>query len=282
MSERYLKHVWWFAPQIIDYARLGFALPLIFLQPDTSPESGNLRLFCASCYCISHFLDFIDGRVARAYNQCSHFGILLDHTLDIFTTVFMALALASEHKNLLNFLLWDSASYVIVVMLLINRAIQNGRLREAPKEYTANLTPGTMGKWNVPYCVENGGFLIGGHFLFMFHQVWLAMLYMDYDMFAPTLGLGVGTTWAAFCSTLVCRGILGMYYAMVVAICYQCLDTYSEPGGPAPVPAAHAEGSLGKESRAEILQCPSVDSDYSMEDTSPTGASASASSLKED
>jgi glycerol-3-phosphate cytidylyltransferase len=188
-------------------------------------------MWCAVAYSASHLLDFIDGRVARAYNQCSHFGVLLDHTLDIFTTVFMALSLASEQAQLLNFLLFDSASYVIVVMLLINRAIQTGRLRDKPLDYTSTLSDGIIGKWNVPWCVSNGTFLNTGHFLFMFHQIWLAMLYVDYNSFAPVLSLSPQQGYPQLASST----LLVAYYTMVAVICYECLVTYSEPS-PKPKP----------------------------------------------
>ena len=41
---------------------------------------------------------------------------------------------------------------------MINRAIQNGRFRGVP-----GVPDGIAGKWRVPYCVENGGFLVPGH-----------------------------------------------------------------------------------------------------------------------
>ena len=40
----------------------------------------------------------------------------------------------------------------------------------------AGVPDGIAGKWDVPMCVKNGGFLIPGHALFMWHQAWLAMV----------------------------------------------------------------------------------------------------------
>ena len=159
LNERGLDAVYWFMPQLIDYARFVLALPLVLLLPPAgAPEAADMRLACAVCYVFSHLLDFVDGRVARAYDQCSHFGILLDHTLDIMTTAFMWAVLVSETPSLLQFVLFDCATYVPVVMLLINRAIQNGRFRGV-----LGVPDGIAGKWSIPYCVENGGFLVPGH-----------------------------------------------------------------------------------------------------------------------
>jgi len=234
-QERGLSAVWWFAPQFIDYARFVLVLPLVLLQP--TRDEGSTRFLCAAAYCLSHLLDFVDGRVARAYNQCSHLGILLDHTLDIFTTVFMAAILVSEHPQLLNHILLDSASYVIVVMLLINRTIQTCRLRDAHPDGNTSLSDGVMGKWNVPGCVQGGTFLNGGHFLFMFHQIWLAMLYIDSENFAPLLRIpsAPGMGYHAFIMGTV-AALLVAYYTMVAAICFVCLATYSEPNPAAKTP----------------------------------------------
>ena len=95
LNERGLGAVYWFMPQLIDYARFLLALPLVLLLPPASvPQAAGTRLACVVSYVFSHLLDFVDGRVARAYDQCSHFGILLDHTLDIMTTAFMWAELA--------------------------------------------------------------------------------------------------------------------------------------------------------------------------------------------
>ena len=123
LNERGLGAVYWFMPQLIDYARFLLALPLVLLLPPASvPQAAGTRLACAVSYVFSHLLDFVDGRVARAYDQCSHFGILLDHTLDIMTTAFMWAVLVSETPSLLQFVLFvrDRAERIDTLSAYIN------------------------------------------------------------------------------------------------------------------------------------------------------------------
>ena len=66
--------VWFFVPNLIGYVRVILLFPVLL-----NPENPWLLLIC---YSFSQLLDMIDGYAARALNQTSIFGTVLDMVTD--------------------------------------------------------------------------------------------------------------------------------------------------------------------------------------------------------
>nr|AJP61939.1 phosphatidylinositol synthase [Angomonas desouzai] len=78
--------IFFFVPNLIGYTRIAFSL-LSFYVASTSPA---LFLFF---YTSSFVLDAADGMAARALDQCSHFGSILDMLTDRASTAGMLVVL---------------------------------------------------------------------------------------------------------------------------------------------------------------------------------------------
>jgi hypothetical protein len=65
-----------FVPNLICYARLLLLVPFTFLHAANAHEAA------LAVYAASTALDFVDGIAARAFNQCSKFGEVLDIVVD--------------------------------------------------------------------------------------------------------------------------------------------------------------------------------------------------------
>ncbi|KNB46688.1 hypothetical protein JH06_0781 [Blastocystis sp. subtype 4] len=77
-----------FIPNIIGYIRAVTGI-LSFYFVDSNPTA-----FCW-LYFISYILDALDGVCARRFNQCSHFGAVLDMICDRFCTASLYLSLSN-------------------------------------------------------------------------------------------------------------------------------------------------------------------------------------------
>ncbi|XP_074513132.1 CDP-diacylglycerol--inositol 3-phosphatidyltransferase-like [Sebastes fasciatus] len=69
------ENIFFFVPNLIGYARIVLALLSFYLMP-CCPWPAIL------CYLLSFLLDFFDGHAARAFNQCTKFGAMLDMLTD--------------------------------------------------------------------------------------------------------------------------------------------------------------------------------------------------------
>nr|XP_057905527.1 CDP-diacylglycerol--inositol 3-phosphatidyltransferase [Doryrhamphus excisus] len=69
------ENIFLFVPNLIGYARIILALLAFFLMP-CCPWSA------CSCYLLSALLDAFDGHAARALNQSTRFGAMLDMLTD--------------------------------------------------------------------------------------------------------------------------------------------------------------------------------------------------------
>uniref|UniRef100_H2ZIJ5 CDP-diacylglycerol--inositol 3-phosphatidyltransferase n=1 Tax=Ciona savignyi TaxID=51511 RepID=H2ZIJ5_CIOSA len=75
-----------FIPNLIGYARIVFGIASAYYMP-------NDYVKASFCYATTFVLDEFDGRAARAFNQESKFGAILDLTTDRITSVMMQMML---------------------------------------------------------------------------------------------------------------------------------------------------------------------------------------------
>jgi phosphatidylglycerophosphate synthase len=88
-----------FIPNLIGYARLlSFGVGMVFVH------SNPLTFICL--YCFAMFLDLFDGIAARAFNQCSKFGEMLDVFTDNIQRSAINMIISSYYPSLLPLFLW--------------------------------------------------------------------------------------------------------------------------------------------------------------------------------
>jgi hypothetical protein len=58
-------------------------LSKVFLAAAIASMWGNLHLLAGALYLVHYVLDCVDGKLARAYNQCSQFGMVYDFSSDV-------------------------------------------------------------------------------------------------------------------------------------------------------------------------------------------------------
>ncbi|KAG8770395.1 CDP-diacylglycerol-inositol 3-phosphatidyltransferase [Ceratobasidium sp. 428] len=91
-THTYDENVYLFVPNLIGYTRVilaGFSLHYMGTHPNT----------CTLLYGVSCLLDAVDGQAARALNQTSKFGAVLDMVTDRCTTSCLLCYLASRYTS---------------------------------------------------------------------------------------------------------------------------------------------------------------------------------------
>ncbi|XP_044304021.1 CDP-diacylglycerol--inositol 3-phosphatidyltransferase [Varanus komodoensis] len=81
------ENIFLFVPNLIGYARIIFAFIAFYFMPTS-------HLTASFFYLLSGFLDAFDGYAARALNQGTHFGAMLDMLTDRCTTMCLLVNLA--------------------------------------------------------------------------------------------------------------------------------------------------------------------------------------------
>jgi len=90
--QSYSENVFLFVPNLIGYTRIilaGFSLHFMSYHPK----------YCTLLYCLSCLLDAVDGQAARALNQTSKFGAVLDMVTDRCTTACLLCFLSSAYPK---------------------------------------------------------------------------------------------------------------------------------------------------------------------------------------
>lgn len=91
-AQTYSENVFLFVPNLIGYARVilaGLSLHFMSYHPK----------YCTLAYVVSCLLDAVDGQAARALNQTSKFGAVLDMVTDRCTTSCLLCYLASAYPD---------------------------------------------------------------------------------------------------------------------------------------------------------------------------------------
>ncbi|KAG6854631.1 hypothetical protein C0991_004233 [Blastosporella zonata] len=91
-AQTYSENVFLFVPNLIGYSRIilaGLSLHFMSYHPK----------YCTLAYVVSCLLDAVDGQAARALNQTSKFGAVLDMVTDRCTTSCLLCYLASAYPD---------------------------------------------------------------------------------------------------------------------------------------------------------------------------------------
>lgn len=90
------NNVFLFVPNLIGYARVVLGIASLFFMPFN-------HIMAASLYILSGFLDAFDGMAARALNQSSKFGAMLDQLTDRCATMCLLATLCTFYPSYLFF-----------------------------------------------------------------------------------------------------------------------------------------------------------------------------------
>lgn len=86
------ENIFIFVPNLIGYARIFLALLSFWFMP-----SNHIAASC--CYILSGFLDAFDGHAARALNQSTKFGAMLDMLTDRCATMCLLATLCTFYPS---------------------------------------------------------------------------------------------------------------------------------------------------------------------------------------
>ena len=178
---------------LIGYLRLALAaVAMIF--------PAERYLLIGGCYLMSCLLDFIDGPIARRYNQCSLFGLLLDYGTDIIAKIGFVMRLVVlydggpqevPYMQLLAFVFIVEETFgVIFVAYLTGRG----------KYWKNAVSISGGGKKREPWWIQriylsNGNYTWVGILLQLLSNVFLVLLYCAYFVRGAYPGRG-GVPWA--------------------------------------------------------------------------------------
>jgi len=87
MAGECCDNVYLFIPNVIGYARVVLMLVGFYYMPTCYVTAGT-------CYLLSQLLDAFDGHAARAYNQCTKYGAVLDMVTDRVSTAGLLVCLS--------------------------------------------------------------------------------------------------------------------------------------------------------------------------------------------
>ncbi len=153
-------------PNILTLSRIA-VIPLIFVSAFQFPPFNTFfwSMFAAILFVAASITDYFDGYLARAWNQTSAFGRLLDPIADKLL-VGTALVVILAKPDMYTF------DYTIVpVFVILCREILVSGLREFLREVNAGLPVTKLAKWKT-------GFQMVALAMMLFRQLWIGWSYM--------------------------------------------------------------------------------------------------------
>lgn len=141
-------------PNILTLARMALLIPMValFFMPHASAA-----WVCLALYVIGSLTDWVDGYIARKYNQISAFGTFLDPISDkIYVVTIMLMLIATDRID---------GIFVILPIIILTREFLVSGLREylAPKNVRMPVT--NLAKWKTAAQMIAVGVLIMGPFV---------------------------------------------------------------------------------------------------------------------
>eukprot|EP01133_Synstelium_polycarpum_P014568 gene14568-17221_t len=120
-----VSKIYFYIPNIIGYLRVVFATLAFFYSHD-----DYMKFFVF--YALSALLDMADGHAARYFDQCSHFGALLDMVTDRCSTAALIVVLSQFYPQYLN-----ACIFLIVLDILSHFARLDSTLITGNKSHKA-------------------------------------------------------------------------------------------------------------------------------------------------
>lgn len=125
------ENIYLFIPNIIDYFRVIFAFVSFYYMP-----SDHVKASCF--YLLSGFLDAFDGYAARALNQGSRLGYMLDMLIDRITTMCLCGALCHFYPHYMLFFQFVMALDIFSHWLHLHSSAMKGSESHKKIDLSAN------------------------------------------------------------------------------------------------------------------------------------------------
>ena len=145
-------------PNMLTYGRI-VAVPLIvlcFFISGTLQSSDFARWTALGLFAIASITDFLDGYLARIWNQTSNIGKMLDPIADkLLISVCLLLMAADTEKTIAGWSLWAA-------IIILCREILVSGLREYLAELRVSVPVTRIAKWKTTVQMLALGFLLAG------------------------------------------------------------------------------------------------------------------------
>lgn len=135
-------NVFLFVPNLIGYARIILALIAFWCMSTNYVAAGW-------CYVISALLDAVDGHAARAFNQSTRFGAMLDQLTDRCGTMGLLVTLSYFYPN---YMFWFQVSIAIDIAchwLYMQTSVMVGKTSHKSFDVKENIIMRTYYQKNV-------------------------------------------------------------------------------------------------------------------------------------
>ncbi|KAF2360517.1 CDP-alcohol phosphatidyltransferase [Trinorchestia longiramus] len=178
------ENIFLFIPNLIGYGRIVLALISFYFMP-TDHVTASI------CYLLSGFLDAFDGQAARAFNQGTRFGAMLDMLTDRCGTMCLLACLGSFYPR---YLFWFQLSVTIDIAchwLHLHTSLLEGRTSHKSSAANPNFI------LRLYYTSRTILFLMCAG-----NELFYASLYLLYFTEGPSLLFGLGL-WRALCYLLL-------------------------------------------------------------------------------
>ena len=145
-------------PNMLTYGRI-IAVPLIvlcFFVEGTLQSTDFARWTALGLFSIASITDFLDGYLARIWNQTSNIGRMLDPIADkLLISVCLLLMAADTEKTIAGWSLWAA-------IIILCREILVSGLREYLAELKVSVPVTRIAKWKTTVQMLALGFLLAG------------------------------------------------------------------------------------------------------------------------
>jgi cardiolipin synthase len=145
-------------PNMLTYGRI-IAVPLIvlcFFVEGTLQSTDFARWTALGLFAIASITDFLDGYLARIWNQTSNIGRMLDPIADkLLISVCLLLMAADTEKTIAGWSLWAA-------IIILCREILVSGLREYLAELRVSVPVTRIAKWKTTAQMLALGFLLAG------------------------------------------------------------------------------------------------------------------------
>lgn len=129
-------------PNILTISRI-VVIPVIFLSIYIRAEVWSI--FAAILFIIASITDYLDGYLARARNETSAFGRLLDPIADKLLVASALIVILAKPG-----MVWTQLSFIPVIVILCREILVSG-LREFLREVNVGLPVTRLAKWKTGF-----------------------------------------------------------------------------------------------------------------------------------
>uniref|UniRef100_A0A0K8TLC0 CDP-diacylglycerol--inositol 3-phosphatidyltransferase n=1 Tax=Tabanus bromius TaxID=304241 RepID=A0A0K8TLC0_TABBR len=207
MSSKKAENIFLFVPNLIGYGRIVLAVISFWYMPTNYVISGW-------CYIISVFLDSIDGHAARAFNQSTKFGAMLDQLTDRCGTMGLLVTLSYFYPKYMFLFQLSMCIDVACHWLYMQTSVMVGKTSHKAFDVNENVIMRIYYQKNVLT------------FMCMTNEIFYACLYLLYFTPGPrVLGTSLFRVSAIFCAPFaLIKSLISVIHAYVACQDLSAID----------------------------------------------------------